>query len=333
MTFAHPIVLWALAALPLLWLYDRRWGRGFRASLRFSSLALTGATTPGLVSSRWDDVLGALRMGALAALILVAARPQRGQTQEEVIAPATDILLCLDASDSMRSLDFKPKNRLETAVDVMRAFIRARTHDRLGLVVFGRYGFTQCPLTLDHGALLGFLDHVKIGMVPGDRTAIGSGLTTAVGRLKKSDAKSRVIVLLTDGRNNAGDVDPVTAAKAAAAFGVKVYTVGMGSREGAVYPVRDPFFGTERLVRDPSQDLDEDTLRRVADATGGRYFRATDTEGLRKVYAEIDKLEKTDVQVRTFGEYQEAGFPFLVLAAVLFALESALALTAGRRFP
>lgn len=330
MHFAHPHVLWLLLALPLLAFYDMSWGLRGRARLRFSSFQLFGGEGAG---KRPVDfyLLGALRLAALLLILVALARPQKGQEREEVTAPATDIILCADTSTSMEALDFKPRNRLDAARDVMREFIKNRPHDRLGLVVFAAQAFTQCPLTLDHGALLGFLDNVKIGMTREDGTAIGNAVATSVARLKGSAAKSKVIILLTDGRNNRGEIDPPTAARTAAAFGIKIYTVGAGAPGGGIYPVKDPFFGT-RYVQLP-EELDEGTLREMAGLTGGLYFRATSFEGLRDIYKEIDKMEKTDVKVETYADYRDVYFLLLLLAFLFFAAEMTLSQTLLRRFP
>lgn len=331
MTFAHPHVLWGLLLLPLLAFHEVRWGAGAKARIRLSSLALlppgTGAAVDG--PSR---ILAGLRLGALGFLLVALARPQQGQERQEVTSPATDIVLCLDVSDSMRSLDFKPKNRLDAALEVIKEFVGHRPADRIGLVLFANGAFTQCPLTLDHGALLGFLDNVGIGVVDPNRTAVGTAIATAVGRLKKSEAKSKVIVLLTDGQSNAGEVDPPTAARAAAAFGIKIYTVGAGAPGGGMIEVDDPFFG-KRLVRTPENELDEATLRRVAEDTHGAYFRATDLASLKKIYGEIDRMEKTDVKTQTFAEYRDVYPPWLWLAFLLFIAEGVLSQTLWRRYP
>ncbi len=328
MSFARPEALWLLLLLPVLAVFDVRWGISLKAKLRFSDRRLLG---PGRGSFASFRALSALRLAAIALGLVAWARPQEGQSREESLTPVTDILLVLDISDSMRSLDFAPKDRLGAALDVLKTFVQAREHDRLGLVLFAKYAFTQCPLTADRGALLGFLDKVKIGMVDERQTAIGSALAVAAGRLKNSEAKSKVVVLLTDGNNNAGDVDPVTAAKAAAALGVKIYAVGAGSPEGGIFP-EEGIFG-RRLVRRPGQELDEATLRRVAETGGGRYFRATDMDSLKKIYKEIDALEKTEVQVVTFSDYQDRYFPFLLAAFFVFAIEMLLSQTIWRRLP
>jgi Ca-activated chloride channel homolog len=330
MHFAHPHALWLLLVLPLLAAYDYHWGLKARARMRFSSLDLLGPRP----ARRRDGLLflSALRLAALGFLIVALARPQKGQRGEEALTPATDIMLCVDTSGSMEALDFQPKNRLDAAKDVVREFIRNRRHDRIGLVVFSGLAMTQCPLTADYGALLGFLDNVRIGMIQEDGTAIGDAIAACVARLKDSEAKSKTIVLLTDGSNNRGAVDPPTAAKAAAAFGIKIYAVGAGTPgDSALRPMRDPLFG-ERLVRVPN-DLDEAALRLVAETAGGLYFRATDLESLRKVYKEIDRLEKTEVKVRTFTDYQDVYFPWLLAGLIVFLTEILLSQTLLWRLP
>lgn len=331
MIFAHPNVLWGLLLLPLLALYEIRWGAGAKARLRLSSLDLL---PPGLGTAvdGPSRILAGLRLGVLAFAFVALARPQRGQERQEVTSPATDIVLCLDVSDSMRSLDFKPKNRLDAALEVIKEFVKHRSADRIGLVLFANGAFTQCPLTLDHGALMGFLDNVGIGVVDPQRTAVGTAIATAVGRLKKSEAKSKVIVLLTDGQSNAGEVDPPTAARAAAAFGIKIYTVGAGAPGGGLIEVDDPFFG-KRLVRTPENELDEATIRRVAEDTHGVYFRATDLASLKKIYGEIDRMEKTDVKTQTFAEYRDVYPVWLWGAFLLLAAEGILSQTLWRRYP
>jgi Ca-activated chloride channel family protein len=328
--WGHPWVLLLLLLLPPLAWFDYRWGLKTRARLTFSSFDLIGArTSPG----RRDPllILTALRIAALFFIIVSLARPQRGQEHQEASTPATDIMLCVDTSGSMEALDFDPKNRLEAARDVMKEFIKNRPHDRLGLVVFAGLSVTQCPLTLDHGALLGFLDNVKIGMVGEDGTAVGNAIATSVSRLKNSAAKSKTVVLLTDGRSNRGTVDPVTAAKAAKAHGIKIYTVGIGVPGGGKFKVQDPIFGT-RLVQLP-EDLDEISLRKIADASGGLYFRATSFENLKGIYAQIDKLEKTDIKVDVYRDYEDLYGPLLWLAFFFFSLELLLAQTWLWRFP
>jgi Ca-activated chloride channel family protein len=237
----------------------------------------------------------------------------------------------LDASRSMLTLYFKPDNRFFVAKNVISEFIKARHQDRLGLVLFAEHAITQCPLTFDKAAILSVLSAVEVGTIPPDQTAIGVGLATAVNRIKDSKAKSKVIILLTDGSNNAGSVDPVTAAKTAAAFGIKIYAIGAGSPEGGLIPIPDPVFGS-RLVQSGS-DLDEDTLLKIATESKGKYFRAKTAGSLKTIFGEIDAMEKTDIKVTEFVDYQELYVWFLFPAALFLMLEFLLAKTRFRTVP
>jgi Ca-activated chloride channel family protein len=268
-------------------------------------------------------------MAALALLIIAFARPQSGIKGEEVTTQGVDIVLTVDISSSMKAEDIKP-NRVEAAKQVAREFIKGRKNDRIGMVVFAADAFTQCPLTLDYGILLSFLDEISIGMIE-DGTAIGMGLATAVNRLRTSAAKSKVIILLTDGRNNRGEIDPQTAADASRAFGIKIYTVGAGTHGTALFPYDDPFFG-RRYIPMPV-DIDEATLREVADKTGGSYFRATDRQSLADIFKEIDALEKTEIKVTEFTRYSELFHIFVWLAMVFLLDEIILANTRFRKIP
>ncbi|MDZ7342935.1 MAG: VWA domain-containing protein, partial [candidate division KSB1 bacterium] len=232
---------------------------------------------------------------------------------------------------SMLAEDFKPKNRIEAAKLVAEQFIAGRKSDRIGMVVFAARSFTQCPLTLDYGVLINFLKKVDVGMIKEDGTAIGLGMATAVDRLRNSKAKSKVIILLTDGRNNAGEIDPLTAARVAQAFNVRTYTVGVGTHGEALYPVQDPFFG-KRYVRMPV-DIDEATLQKIAEITNGKYFRATDRQSLEKIFAEIDQLEKTKIEVKQFTRYRELFVSWLAAAMGLIFIEIVLANTRFRKIP
>ncbi|MBF0635038.1 MAG: VWA domain-containing protein, partial [Nitrospinae bacterium] len=257
------------------------------------------------------------------------ARPQTGYREEEVVSRGIDIMLTLDISSSMSASDFKP-SRLSAAKDVIAEFIKGRKNDRIGLVVFSAHGFTQCPLTLDYPALLTLLKNANIGMIE-DGTAIGMALATATSRLKDSKAKSRIVILLTDGMNNRGAVDPETAAKIAKAVGVKVYTIGVG-REGVFYQtVNDPRFGERRVqVR---TEIDEALLRRIAELTTGKFFRAQDEAALTAIYEEIDKLEKTDIKIKIHARYTDWFMWLLAPAILLMALELILPATRWRVLP
>lgn len=328
--FADPKFLFLLLLLPLLgWRYWQR-HKTLGGSIRYSNLELLkNLPKPSSYSSR--HLLLTLRLLALALIIVALARPQSGHTEEEVTTEGIDIVLSLDISGSMLAEDFKPRNRVEAAKLVAEQFITGRRSDRIGMVVFSARSFTQCPLTLDYGVLINFLKKVEVGMIKEDGTAIGLGLATAVDRLRNSKAKSKVIILLTDGRNNAGEIDPLTAARVAQAFNVRIYTVGVGTRGEAMYPVQDPFFG-KRYVRMPV-DIDEETLTQIADLTDGQYFRATDRQSLEKIFAEIDKLEKTKIEVKQFTRYRELFVGWLVAALGLVFVETVLANTKFRKIP
>ncbi len=326
--FAHPYFLFLLVILPLLavWYFQGRHHRS--ASLRFSHLGFL-KDVRGKTSGRQRDVLFLLRLLTIGLLIVAFARPQSGMTGEEVTTQGIDIVLAMDVSSSMLAEDIKP-NRVEAAKQVAAEFVKGRKNDRVGMVVFSGESYTQCPLTLDYGIILSFLDEIHVGMIE-DGTAIGMGLATAVNRLRTSEAKSKVIVLLTDGRNNRGQIDPVTAAQAAQAFDVRIYTVGAGSRGTALYPVNDPFFG-KRYV--PMQvDIDDATLKRIAEMTGGKYFRATDRQELETIYEEIDAMERTEIKVEEYTRFSELFYYLVGLAAILLFTEIGLAHTALRKIP
>jgi Ca-activated chloride channel family protein len=327
--FASPIFLILLALVPLylFWYFRRTRGRG--ASIRYSDLNLVRKARPS-ATMKMRHGLAILRAVGLSLLILGLARPQSGRKSIDVETEGVDIMLVLDISGSMRAEDFKPQNRLHAAKEVIRDFIADRTSDRIGLVIFSRQSFTQCPLTLDYGVLLSFLEQVDFGMIE-DGTAIGLSIANAVNRLKDSKAKSRVAILLTDGVNNAGEIDPLTAAELAKTFDVKIYTIGAGKPGVALYPVDDPLFG-RRYV--PLQvQLDEETLKEIAARTGGRYFRAKDTEGLKRIYEEISTLEKTEIKVKEYMQYSELFGYFAIYGFVLLAVELILANTKFRRIP
>jgi Ca-activated chloride channel family protein len=282
---------------------------------------------------RLQPALRGLRILAMALIILAVARPQAGQAREIVKGEGVDIALALDISGSMASLDFQPQNRLEAAKGVIADFVQKRPYDRIGLVVFASSAFNQSPPTTDRNVLLRLLDRTELATDLGidDGTAIGMGLANAGNMLKDSSAKSRVIILLTDGVNNAGEIDPLTAAQAAEALGLRVYTIGMGRPGEVPVPVVD-LFGREQIVYRES-DLDEATLQAIADTTGGRYFRAEDTAGLQEIYDEIDSLETSQVEVERFTRYQELMGWLLLPALGLFLTEMALRKTVLRSLP
>jgi Ca-activated chloride channel family protein len=325
--FAHPLVLLLLLLVPVVaWFASRR---GRRRSVAYSSLdLLLGA---GLEAAAWKRFgTLALRLAVLALVVAGLARPQTGRSKHTEYAEGIDIMLVLDTSGSMQAQDFEPRNRLHVAKEVVKEFIAKRSQDRIGLVVFAADAITQCPLTLDYALLSKLVDGVDFGMLD-DGTAIGVALATACNRLRGSDAKSRVAILLTDGQNNAGMVDPATAARVAESLGIKVYTVGVGTRGRAPMPIDDPVFG-RRLVS-VDVDIDEPTLRRIADVTGGRYFRATDREELMEIYDRIDQLEKTKVESETYVEYTDRYLWFVLPALGLLILEIGLEQTWLRETP
>jgi len=327
--FAHPHLLWLLLTLPLILAW--RWkGPGARRLALTVSDSEAHAAQSGKGWARLRHLPFALRLIGLALLILALARPQFGTHSREITSEGVDIVLAIDISSSMAGEDFSPNNRLQEAKAQAHSFIRKREQDRIGLVVFARQAYTQCPLTLDHEMLGEFLSKVEMGLVE-DGTAIGSAIATGANRLRESEAESRVLVLLTDGDNNAGSVDPLSAARAAAAMGVKIYTIGVGKDGQVPYPVDDPLFG--RRYRYLNTNLDEATLRQVAEVSQGRYFRAENAEALAAIYAEIDELEKTEISAVERIDYREASSLFLLPGALVLLLELLLSRTILRRQP
>ena len=327
MEFAHPEWLALLVLVPLLGIWE--WWRARRkVGLRFSNVASAKAAPKTLWTYLgWLPAL--LRMGALVLGILALARPQERNVTRERFAEGVDIMMVLDTSTSMRAQDFHP-NRFEAARDVAAEFIRGRLSDRIGLIVFAAKAYTQTPLTLDYPFLLRMLTEVEVGAIE-DGTAIGTALATAVNRLKDTEAESKVIILLTDGQNNRGEVDPVTASEVAATLGVRVYAIGVGTYGEAPFITDHPFAGRQRQM--VPVEIDEDMLRSVATNTGGQYFRATNKQTLREIYAEIGELEKTKIETRIYTDYEERYAFFLWPAFGLILLELLLANTRLRRFP
>ena len=326
MRFLYPEFLWLLTLLPLLALFRGR--QGDAAALVFSSTSIAATLAEGRRVGP-GRLLAALRLLGLCLLILAFARPQLGNTTTEIEASGIDILLAVDVSGSMKALDFtlqgKSANRLDVVKSVMHTFISERPNDRIGLLAFGGRPYMVSPLTLDHDWLLQRLDSLSVGMVE-DGTAIGSAIGSGVNRLRDRQAKSRIMILLTDGMNNAGTVPPLVAAEAAETLGIKVYTIGAGTRGEAPMQVTDGF-GRKRLVR-VKVDIDDETLGQVAEMTGGRYFRATDTKSLEKVYEEINTMETTTRTIKKFENYQEL-FSWLVFAS-LFLLGAEIVVSRKR---
>jgi Ca-activated chloride channel family protein len=327
---ASPWWLLLLAVLPLVW---RTHAAGRAPAVRFPTFAVlrpiaaTGAR-------RRRRVLAGLRTLVVVLLALAMTRPQAGSAATRIHREGVDVVIAVDVSGSMLAEDFTlasgRASRLDAVKSVVSEFVAARSEDRVGLVLFAARPYTQCPLTLDHGWLRQNLDRAQVGMIE-DGTAVGAGLATAVNRLRASTAKSKFVVLLTDGQQNAGTISPETAAEAAAALGIRVYTIGAGTRGMAPFPTRD-LFGN-KVYRPIAVDIDEESLRKVAKRTGGRYFRATDTDSLRQIYEEIDRAEKTTFEAPEYADYREL-YPWLVWPAlVLLCAELALADTRLRKVP
>lgn len=317
-----------LVVLVMLAYYFRR-RRARSATIKFSDLRIVkraGRTK----RQKFRIVLPILRVLAVVLLVVAFARPRSGTEYEEVTSEGIDIMLCLDLSSSMQAEDFKPHNRLYVAKEEIKKFIERRVNDRIGLVVFARYSFTQCPLTTDYGVLLRFVDQVDFGLVE-DGTAIGMAVANAVNRLRESEAESKIIILLTDGDNNRGEIDPLTAANLAATFGIKIYTIGAGKSGNVMFPYQDPIFG-KRYVYQPTV-IDEETLKEIAARTHGQYFRARSGEELEQIYAEIDKLEKTEIEIEEHVRYTELFQQFAFGGLALLVLEMLLAQTYFRKLP
>ena len=274
-----------------------------------------------------------LRIFSVMLLILALARPQEGHKSQEILSVGVDIMLALDTSGSMQALDFikneKRDTRLAMVKDVVSKFIENRPNDRIGMVVFGSEAYTQCPLTLDQGILQSFLSKLDIGMA-GDSTAIGSAVGIAVKRLKDLESDSKVIILLTDGRNNAGSLPPVQAAQTAKAFGIKIHTIGVGTHGKAPFLVNS-IFGQRYVYQEV--DIDENTLKEISKLTGGQYFRATDLESLKSIYKQIDQMEKSEVKVLDHSEYTELFHYFLIPGILLLLSEIILSNSVLRRIP
>jgi Ca-activated chloride channel homolog len=321
--FAQAWVLWFLLLLPLVFWYYRRREQSMYPQFRFSSLAGIAQARPSWkIQFRWLPV--GVRMLAVACVIVALARPQLPMQSVDVTAEGIDIMLSIDVSGSMQAKDFEP-NRLEASKKVAADFVDRRPDDRLGLVAFSGESYTACPLTTDHIVLKDQLSQLQSGMLA-DGTAIGMGLANAVKRLKESDSKSKVVILLTDGVNNGGYTSPSQAAEAAQKLGVRVYTVGVGTRGKARVPVAGIDPNTPMYVWADVQ-IDEELLQKIAGQTGGQYFRATDMESLEKIYAEIDRLERSKIESTSVRRYEEHFHPWLWAAVLLLATELLLQYT------
>lgn len=327
LTFANPELLFLLILIPLAagWFWFRR--RWEYSDLQVSSTSPFEKLRPG-----WRHYLNlalyAFRLLAMTLLIIALARPQTSLSRQDVTVEGIDLVIALDISGSMLAMDFKP-DRLEASKEVASEFIDGRPDDRIGLVVFSGESFTQCPLTTDHAVLKNLFRDIKSGMID-DGTALGDGLATAISRLKESKAVSKVIILLTDGVNNMGAVDPRSAAEIAKLYGIRIYTIGVGSMGTAPYPFQT-LYGIQ--VQQVPVQIDEPLLKDIAAMTDGKYFRATSNSKLREIYGEIDKLEKSKIDVTEFKRKKEEFIPLLLIALVFLTLEMALKYTLLRKIP
>ncbi len=325
--FAEPHLLWLLMLIPLMTGIRIYLAKKKPDYLRYSSFQLLDGYVPTL-RQRLMIVPFILRMLAIAVIVVALARPQSSSSGQNVTTEGIDIMISLDISASMLAEDLKP-NRIKAAKNVAEKFIDDRPNDRIGLVVFSGESFTQCPLTTDHSVVKNLFAGIESGMLA-DGTAIGEGLATAVNRIRNSKAKSKVIILLTDGVNNIGAIAPQTAGEIAATFGIRVYTIGVGTRGMAPYPFQTPF-GIQ--YQNVEVQIDEPVLKQIAEDTGGKYFRATSTQQLKEIYADIDKLEKTKIDVTEFRNKSEEFYPLVLLALILLGLDVFLRNTLLKSIP
>lgn len=326
--FADPWLFLLLLVIPLMWVWQRNQQKGAQTSFKVSSLEGI-RKLPVSWKVRFRPVLSYLRLAVVLLVIVALARPRISNVRETIDSEGIDIVLCLDISGSMLAEDFQP-NRIEAAKEVARQFIEGRPSDRIGLVIFAGESFTQCPITTDHAVLENQLAKVNSGLLE-DGTAIGMGLATSVNRLRQSHAKSKVVILLTDGVNNTGLIDPMTALNIAKAYHVRVYTIGVGTHGVAPYPVPLPGGGIQ--MQNMQVQIDQDLLKKIAAETGGAYFRATDNQSLKAIYAQIDQMEKTKVKTTTYTQYKDLYFPLAWLALALLFAEIMLRYTLFRKIP
>lgn len=332
--FATPWILTLALLIPALLAARHLWAsrRTKPATMQFAPAWLAlGLPRSWRVS--WRPILVIMRLTAIGLALIAMARPQIVQGRETITGEGVEIALALDISGSMASLDFEPQNRLEASKQVISDFIAERPYDKLGLVIFAHEAFSQSPLTLDHNMVTRSLDQVELAGDLGvdDGTAIGLGIANAANMLTSSDTESKIIILLTDGVNNSGQIDPLTAAEAAKALDIKVYTIGTGRSGQVPVPVQSLFGGSQVVYQESA--LDEETLRQVADVTGGMYFRAEDTAGLKAIYDEINSMEKSQVEIQVYNQYQELAGLLLVPAVLIFLAELVLRNTTFRKIP
>jgi len=326
-TFAYPFILTLLLLIPAIgyWFWKKRDINS--PSLSFSSLHIFGSA-PKTLKEKFAHLPVWLRILGIAFIIIAAARPQSFSSGENVYTEGLDIVMLLDISGSMMSEDFKP-NRVEAAKKVIDDFISGRTNDRIGLVIFSKDSFTQCPLTIDYSVLRNLLKEVHTGMIE-DGTAIGNAIANGVNRLKDSKSKSKVMILLTDGVDNASQIDLLTAAQIAQKYGIRIYTVGVGTIGQAPYPFQTPFGIRYQMV---PVEIDENILKQIAATTGGIYFRATDNDKLSGIYKEIDHMEKTRVEVTSYRNAKELFYPWAFIGLMLIVIEITFSRTYLRRLP
>jgi Ca-activated chloride channel family protein len=330
---ANPWALVLLLVIPLAVYLFGKISKRTQSSLRFSNRDILKGFKPSL-RVRLSQGLIYMRAACLFLLVLALARPQSAIEETKIYIEGIDIVLAVDVSSSMRAMDFEIRgervDRLEVVKKVVKDFIQKRPNDKIGLVAFSGHAYTVCPLTLDHDWLEKNLERVEIGMIE-DGTAVGSAIASSLNRLKNTGSKEKIIILLTDGRNNAGRVSPMVAAEAAKALGVRIYTIGAGTKGLAPYPVKDMFGNT--VLRPVEIEIDEKLLKKISSTTDGMFFRATDTRSLENIYNEIDKLEKTPMEETGYNIYKELFGFFLVPGLVLLLLEILLSNTLLRRIP
>lgn len=342
--FAHPYYLVGVVFLGVYFYYELKKKKG---RMNFPGTKYLPGKTESLRIKLYKS-LPYLQGGAFLTFILGLARPQLGKSYEEITTYGVDIMLVMDISSSMNTIDFPPTYtlsqiqrlvhqnkipppRISLAKKGAQKFIEGREGDRIGLVLFSKHALTQCPLTLDYQLLTHFLTQAKIGLIE-DGTAIGMGIATAIMRLKKSTSKSKVIILLTDGRNNAGKIDPITAAEIAKEEGIKIYPIGVGNKGISIYPLKDPFFG-KKYVQVEGQELNEEELKKLAQLTGGIYFRSDTPMALEEIFKTIDKMEKVEIKKKTYTLYKEIFTHFLLVGLVLLTSYLILTLLIVPKFP
>ncbi|WP_337865008.1 VWA domain-containing protein [Ignavibacterium sp.] len=325
--FAYPWVLYFLLIIPLIAIWYFYKGRKNRSAIIYSSSKLLPENFSSL-RTKLIHLPFILRLLTLALLIIALARPQDFTTGTNVNTEGIDIVMVFDISGSMLAEDLKP-NRLEAAKEVIDKFIEGRISDRIGLVIFSRDAFTQCPLTIDYTVLRNLLREIRSGMLE-DGTAIGNAIANSVNRLKDSDSKSKVMILVTDGVNNAGEIDPLSAAEIAKTFGIRIYTIGVGTRGEAPYPVQTPFGIRYQMV---PVEIDEVLMKQIAERTGGQYFRATNNRALEEIYNRIDKMEKSKIEITSYRSAHELYFNWLVVAFIFLLTEVGLSRTILRKLP